>query len=239
MLGKFITHCEDSLTASVLTHLMHLPMEVCWRIIQQACYTAELPDIVGEPSEVQLWPKWNAASTGNAYYVEPDVFLRFRDFDLIIEAKRWDDGQQDAAQWRREVLAYANEYGHEGKPLRMIALGGIHHEHDDHESVTVPAAADGSSPAWTLNFPVHMCRWRGLLYQCQRMLRELEGLRFPTSQTAATCRVLADVIDLFAWHSYSTRRWFADADFRSLALSRQTQFHHNVLQSISHRLSAS
>lgn len=231
MLGKFISHCEDSLTASVFTHLLHLPAEVFWRLLRQACYTTDLPETVGEPVEMDVWPKWSPDGTGNNTYVEPDVFIRFRDFDLIIEAKRWDERQQQPQQWRRELIAYGNEYRSDGQPVRMIALGGIDQEHDDKITVTLPASDDGD-PAITLECPVHMCRWRGILYQCNRMLRELERQEYASSQTAANRRVLEHVIDLFAWHSYSTRQWFADVSFDHVALSRHTESHQKLFQNL-------
>ena len=232
MLGKFINHCEDSLSASVFSHLLHLPAEVFWALLRKACYSNDLPESAGEPLVVEMWPKWNATETGNSKYVEPDVFIRFADFDLIIEAKRWDDGQQDPAQWKRELVAYANEYGEVPMPVRMIALGGIHHEHDEVLRIKRPILKDGVLQP-DIICSVHMCRWRGILYQSKRMLKELEKLEYPTSQTAATRRVLEDLIDLFAWHSYSTRPWFADADFVPFALSAETERHQRLFQKIS------
>ena len=130
MIAKFIDNArEDSLTASVFSHLLHLPSEVFWRILRQACYSKNLPDFPGEP-ELAPWPRWNPAGTENPGCVIPDLFIRFDAFDLIIEAKIKDDGTQDRSQWERELTAYMNEYGKEEKTIRMLAIGGIHSHQD-------------------------------------------------------------------------------------------------------------
>jgi hypothetical protein len=226
MLGKHIARCEDSLTAVVFTHLLHLPSEVFWRILRNACYTTHLPENPGEPLQVDAWPKWGPTGTGNHSYVEPDVFMRFSDFHLIIEAKRWDDGQQNPEQWRRELIAYANEYGE--KPVRMIALGGIWTT-DDEEVI---ASAEAERPE--LRCPVHMCRWERLLGECQRMRKEILGLKFRSSQTQAHQRVLADVIDLFGWHGFQTGIWYAEVAAELPRFSMLIESHHQTFESFQH-----
>ena len=207
MLGKFINHCEDSLTAAVFTHLLHLPAEVFWQILRNACYTDKLPKNPGEPISVDFWPHWNPKGTYNNTYVEPDVFIRFSTFDLIIEAKREDNYQQYRGQWEKEAMAYENEYGSEKVPLKMIALGGIWDVKD--EEVAYKA----------IRCPVHMCKWSRLLDECKRVLKELEWLDYPTMQTRAHERTLTHLIDLFAWHGYSTGLWFSDFNFEINRLS--------------------
>src|SRR5579871_5883899 len=98
MLGKHINHCEDSLTAAVFTHLLHLPVELFWQVLRNACCTDQLPKHIGEPSIVAPWPNWKATGTKNSIRVVPDLFMRFPTLDLIIEAKRADDGMQKPEQ---------------------------------------------------------------------------------------------------------------------------------------------
>lgn len=225
MLGKFINVCEDSLTAAIFTHLLHLPSEVFWQILRNACHTTSLPEDAGEPRSVEFWPKWNPNKTKNASYVEPDVFIRFDSFDVIIEAKREDEGQQYRQQWENEVTAYDNEYGHENVPVRMIALGGIWDTKDDEVPVRMSVC------------PVHMCRWSSVLLECQRLREQLVETNkdSPSSRTSADLRILNDLIALFAAHEYMTFRWFVDFDFaRNLldasADSDQQYFRNTSLQ---------
>ena len=175
MLGRHINHCEDSLTAAIFTHLLHLPAELFWKILRSACYEFDqLPDQPGELVKVDYWPKWDATGTHpNQYYVEPDVFIRFRTFDLIVEAKRWDRPMQDQEQWQRELIAWSNEYGEAQRFVKMIALGGIHtttcgmifHEWQSSEF--------GVPLNHLFKCPVFMCRWRRLIEECQKLKRTL------------------------------------------------------------------
>lgn len=226
MLGKFINHCEDSLTAAVLTHLLQLPAEIFWKILYNACPTNCLPKNPGEPVSIDFWPNWNPDKTKNNTYVEPDVFVRFTDWDLIIEAKRWDRPMQDPNQWKNEVIAYANEYGSEKVHVSMIALGGIWSTDDDkviHDEIICP---------------VHMCKWSDVLAECQRMQRELKNLKYPTSNTHAYKRTLSHLIDLFSWHGFQTGVWFAEVVSNSKLprLSPSIASHHLALKRIKPQL---
>ncbi len=209
MLGKFINHCEDSLTASVFTHLLHLPSEVFWKILSNACYYTDcLPKHAGEPLSVEPFPNWNPKGTVNTNRVIPDLFIRFANFDLIVEAKRRDADMQDPDQWEKEVTAYANEFGEEKIPVRMIALGGVGNRKKDEEV-----------PFINRSCTVHMCKWEHLLAECKRMKKEMEGIQYKSSQTYACARTITHLIDLFAWHGFSTGQWFSDFNFEKHRLS--------------------
>ena len=218
MLGKHLNLCEDSHTASVFTHLLHLPAESFWAILRRASFTERLPRDSGELLSVHPWPRWKAEGIKDKTTVIPDLFIRFADFDLIIEAKRGDRDQQKPEQWRHEFVAYLNEYSDDEKPVKMIALGGLLGTEDrcvTRHSVEPTAAELQKGPSC----PVYMCRWQSLLQQCQRMRHELQRLEYPTSQTAAAVRILTDLVDLFAYHGYSTGLWFADVEFALYRLS--------------------
>jgi len=240
MLGKFINHKEDSLTAAVFTHLLHLPVELFWQILRNASYTTTLPEDPGDLFQVNFWPSWNPSETNNTQRVVPDLFLRFGNLDLIIEAKRWDDWMQDHAQWQSELIAYTNEYGEEKRPVRMIALGGIHTTPDEDLSFDwhsrIDESSAGSVDTHRYLCPVHMCRWNRLLEQCTRMHRELQSLEYRSSQARAFLRILLDVIDLFAWHGFSTGLWFVDFRFAKCRLSPSIASHAQFFQSRSKQL---
>ena len=215
MLGKHLTTCENSLTAAVFGHLLHLPIELFWQVLRNACYTDRLPPCPGEPTLVTPWPSWDATGTRNSTRVEPDLFLRFPNLDLIVEAKRRDERQQNPEQWRDQLIAYANEYAGEGtRPeVRLIALGGLWGHADEEIKVEVSPAA---ATAVEIRCPVHMCRWGRLLEECRRLERELGRAGYATAQTHAHRRILADLIGLFAVHGFQTGTWFAEVVRRPL-----------------------
>lgn len=232
MFGKHLRHCEDSLTGTILGHLLYLPVEMAWRLLRNACHATDLPEFTGEPEEIRFWPNWDPANTQNSRRVVPDVFLRFRDFDLIIEAKRHDSNQQYLGQWQQQLAAYANEYGRDKRPVRFMALGGIWDTQDAEISHRwMPLGEDGGRDAaieHEIVCPVHMCRWRGLLHECRKLLAELERQSFPSSQTHANRRILSQMVDLFSWHGYSTGVWFASTEPSSLRLSPGIEGHIQV-----------
>jgi len=224
MLVEFIDNPrEDSLTAAVFSHLLHLPSEMFWRILREACYTRNLPNDPGEPKQLNVRPKWNYEGT----WVKPDLFMRFDDFDLIIEAKIKDHMTQSRSQWEQELVAYTNEYGKERRPVRIIALGGIHAEKDE------PLSYEG----WEC--PVHMCRWFTVLLECGRLKRELEEIKNPSSQTCAYLRILNDLIAFFGEHGYVVLRWYDDFDFKSNLLDSSADSNQRYFRNISMKLQSS
>jgi hypothetical protein len=119
-----ITH-EDTITSTIIGTLLHLPDQLLWKILREACYASSvLPKNPGKLGTYEFWPKWDAQGTENSNYVEPDVFLRFSNADLIIEAKRSDQGGQYSGEWEREMISYDNEYSSSKVPVVLISLGG-------------------------------------------------------------------------------------------------------------------
>ncbi len=220
MLTAFINPNENSLTASVFSHLLHLPTELWWQLLREACRSGRLPTNVGELRSVDFRPKWDPTevATGNNTYVEPDLFLRFDSLDLIVEAKRWDQHQQNPRQWAAQLRAYWNQYASKQKhafapgQVQMIALGGLWTTEDKEVSVQVPGGATGQGGAEpiTITCPVHMCRWGWLLTRCQGFARELERLRHPSSQTHAHRRILGHLVAFFESHDFRTGMWYEE-----------------------------
>ena len=120
---------EDPKTSIVFENLMLLPDNVFWDILKSAASNqGVLPENVGlMADQFYFWPKWNPNSvhdTGNVSYVEPDVFFRFENIDVIVEAKYYDHIGQYREEWEREFKAYLNEYGEDEKEVILLAVGG-------------------------------------------------------------------------------------------------------------------
>ena len=120
---------EDPKTSVVFENLMLLPDNVFWYILKtSASNKGILPEEAGMlEDEFSFWPKWNPNSkykTGNSSYVEPDIFFRFRNIDVIVEAKYSDHTGQFRGEWEREFKAYLNEYEDDKKKVVLLAVGG-------------------------------------------------------------------------------------------------------------------
>lgn len=111
---------EDAKTSSIIGTLSLLPAKQFWTIIRRACYNSNgLPASVTEMLYIEFWPQWELNDR-----VEPDVFVQFKELDLIIELKRNDNNQQDMNQWKREINAYRSRYKDSHKDVYLVAISG-------------------------------------------------------------------------------------------------------------------
>lgn len=189
--------CEDSLTAVVFDTLKYLPTEMFWSILKRSMYYDKLPTASGDLSSISFWDKWKADDTTNSNFVEPDVFLRFNAFDVIIEAKRYDEKQQSRTQMENEIQAYYNEFSEDGKSLYFIQLGGLHDKDDEPDF-----------PFNDKSIVICKTNWTKLLEQ---IISENNKLKDKTSSIEqAYSRILEDAINGFALHRYYQKRWLKD-----------------------------
>ncbi len=186
---------EDSLTAAVFERLMYLPKELFQHIIEQALFES-IPELELKNLEtIEYWPNWDSEGTGNNHHVQPDVFLRMSKADLIIEAKRYDKGQQLPYQWKKEITAYNNDYGEDEKNLIFIALGGLHTE--DTDVLTV-----GSQ-----EHKIYKCSWTRLLEAIKDVKFRMENSFDLTHSGTGINRILEDIILCFSLYGFSTAEW--------------------------------
>ena len=120
---------EDPKTSIVFENLMLLPDNVFWDILKSAVFNKGiLPEDAGLLADnFEFWPKWDPNSkydTGNSNYVEPDVFFRFANIDVIVEAKYSDSSGQFRDEWEREFKAYLNVFEDDRKKVVLLAVGG-------------------------------------------------------------------------------------------------------------------
>lgn len=194
--GKFNV-CEDSLTAVVFDTLKYLPSELFWSILKKSLYQDKLPYSCGEILSIEYWQKWNANKTTNSKFVEPDIFIRFNEFDIIIEAKRYNTFQQSDTQIKNEIQAYFNEYEQEDKKLYFIQLGGLYNKNNieniiEHKTEVVICKTD----------------WTKILDQVvfERNKIKDNDLSFLKSYT----RILDDTIIGFELHQFYKKIWLKD-----------------------------
>ncbi|GHV73430.1 hypothetical protein AGMMS49940_07320 [Spirochaetia bacterium] len=196
--GKISTQIiEDSLTSSVFDHLLLFPDELFYKIIKESCYNNSLPEIIGDIDYYEFWPHWDATNTTRTSYIEPDLFLRFDNFDLIIEAKRWDHNQQYLTQWKNEFIAYKNEYAEEDKDVFLLAIGGINNE--DEENIMIDDYG---------KITIIKCRWSGILETLTNILNELEQSYYVNNNNIK--RIVLLTINALELHGYIKVKWFDD-----------------------------
>ncbi|MDB5250655.1 MAG: hypothetical protein JWQ40_5049 [Segetibacter sp.] len=191
---------EDSLTSTVIGTLLYLPSPLFWQILNRSCYGQVCFQVSSKIETVSFWPRWRDT---NDSLIEPDVFIRTSEFDLIIEAKRFDDKQQYEGQWLKELSAYFNDFSEDNKKVFFIAMGGIYNENIEEFQVNSKRAV------------VIKCRWFRLLNEIKLQLATLENKEYSNYDDSAK-RILKDIISGFGIHGYSTGTWFGDQDFSKL-----------------------
>lgn len=186
---------EDPKTSSVFETMLMLPDELFWGVLRAACFdNHNLPLVSGHIDDYEFWPHWDPTGTTNTNLVEPDVFIRFQMFDVIIEAKYNDHSGQYSQQWVNEIIAYQNEYGSE-KPLYFIAVGG----NAEKASESVPLLK---------NVIANKCTWLSLLIQATKLRTDYETLPMKTNIQSSTLRLLNLIELAFNIHGVYNIRWF-------------------------------
>ena len=117
---------EDPKTSTIFETLLSLPDDIFWQIIRNSTRTFKnkIANDAGTLQTFEFWPKWNPENTSNISYVEPDIFIRFDNLDLIVEAKYSEESGQFREEWEREIQAYRNEHSNDGKEFYLLAIGG-------------------------------------------------------------------------------------------------------------------
>lgn len=190
---------EDPKTSAVFENLMLLPDNVFWTIFRQSCFSEEkLPQESGMLDSYEFWPHWDNKGTTNTNYVEPDVFLRFNNFDVIVEAKYGDMGGQCLNQWKNEITAYFNEYQDERRDICFIALGG--NVNLANETVRVRKQ----------DVTVYKCTWLSLLISVTKYQKQLKYITMPDYSILAQKRLLDNIILAFNLNGVYDIKWFGD-----------------------------
>ncbi|MBQ0087918.1 MAG: hypothetical protein KBT27_01125 [Prevotellaceae bacterium] len=199
---------EDNKTSAIFENLMLLPDNIFWTIIRQSCFSGEnLPQISGILLSCDFWPHWDYKETKNKRYVEPDVFIRFQQFDVIIEAKYGDMGGQYLQQWRNEVTAYLNEYKEDNKDLFFIAIGG--NTNLIAETIKVHEK----------EVPVIKCTWLSLLMSITKYQRQLINITMPDHTLLAQKRLLDNIKLAFNINGVYDIKWFGDLANNNTAIN--------------------
>lgn len=188
---------EDPKTSAIFENLILLPDNIIWFILRQSCFSnSTMPIYSGKLLSYDFWPHWNRAGTINSNFVEPDLFLEFELFDVIIEAKYGDRAGQNIPQWQKEIKAYQNEFydkeRESQKPFVFIAVGG-------NQSVEMETVSKTN---------IYKCNWLSILIEVYKYQKEVELLTIPDMNISATRRLLDNIILAFNINGVYNIEWF-------------------------------
>lgn len=193
---------EDTKTSMIVGTLLHLPTILLWEIIRRACRDGDsiLPKECGHIRFVDFWPEWSVEGPyqekiTNEQRVEPDVFISFEKFDLIIEAKIDDGNLQSPTQWCNEINSFFNEYGKK-RQLFFIALGG-----------------NGSlCPEKNSGIDILKCSWSNLMIAIETSTNKLMKHQIDMDFDDSILRILNELISIFVFFGIS-HFWLENIDF--------------------------
>jgi len=204
---------EDTKTSSIIGELLHLPAELFWELLRNSCTDKSyLPLNCGEIEAYEFWPHWSAKGTDNKLLVEPDVFIRFEAFDLIIEAKRDDESGQYDNQWKNEIKSYFNNYPDDRKVI-MIAIGG---------SKNMNRVDFSFKSTKETIVPVFKCNWFSLLIEVTNLMEEMRMIKYRDANRSALNRILQDIIRGFNIHNLFYLKWLNDLNKDNLNIKESS-----------------
>jgi hypothetical protein len=172
-----------------------LPNSLFWEVIKKSCFKNNLPKNINTIKSYDYWPHW-AEKTTNKNYVEPDLFIRFDTFDLIIEVK-WGNNQQYIEQWEKEFIAYKNEYSRDKKDVYLLAVGGINNEEEYINKIENYGT-----------ITVYKCMWFNILETLVDIIDNFNKSEF--SNNPNIYRIIKLIITSFEIHGIMKIHWFDD-----------------------------
>ncbi len=197
---------EDLLTASIWERIGYLPDSVIWHIVKKALAascSAEMPLEAGALEAFRFWPRWQFKGGE----VEPDVFLQFETCDVIVEAKRLDDAnQQNPEQLAQELTAYFTTYPNRGSIcVGLLAIGGL----PDYEGSIVTRLRD---QVLSRVSATNRQRVKFGAISWSSLYRVLEPIVAGSADTSAGTRLLRDMKRALVLHDVALRDrvWLAD-----------------------------
>jgi len=120
----FKTH-EDLMTAAVFGRFAYLSPSVQALLLKQWLGINEAEHDFEQFEDIEFWPKFDLVEGDDSCFVEPDLVLRFKEFNLIIEVKPPAGGDQYFEQWRKEIASFLQSDNKNYLPLYFLAIGRI------------------------------------------------------------------------------------------------------------------
>ncbi|MBR4488292.1 MAG: hypothetical protein IKO89_06990 [Bacteroidales bacterium] len=189
---------EDFKTSSSIGLLQYLPDDIFWEILRNSCN--DLPSMdFGKIISFNFWEHTDPTGTTNTNFVEPDVWIETEGYDIIIEAKIGDASGQYPTQWENEILSIKNEQNNNDyeKPILLIAMGGN----------------ENMQPGIAAGCPVYKASWYNLL-------NAIVNERNTKDENGCVCRILDDVIEMFARQGVLKIEWMNTLPERQYTINK-------------------
>lgn len=203
---------EDFLTAAFFGRLVYLPDRIAWDLLRRALVGAEFPDPPGRLLEAAFWPGCNVrALEVDRFRVEPDVWLRFENLHLLVEAKRRDGVDMQTPKqlaWNWWAIQQREDFDSE-LPMFLLAVGGIETV-SNAECEKWQAGGNQALELIPKKLPVRELRLA--ISSWRRLLEATTFFADQASDEGGVSRVLNDMKAALRLHGFVLTRWLADVD---------------------------
>lgn len=211
--GKHLTlgstpGAEDLLTATLFERIAYLPESVLATFFN---HLLKVEEPIGSLGSIEFWPSWSL----DGKRIEPDVVLYGSERTLLIEAKRYDDSQQQYAVQLANELKAGWECGHLGDNALLLTIGGLQDYSQEAAVVLrekIDEEVDRTSPDYEL-----ICRSWYKVYQALEA-----AIDYTNKDTSPGLkRLLDDIASTFEWHCLRTQasRWLEQLEPVSIQLT--------------------
>lgn len=189
---------EDILTATVFERLAYLPDIIFSEFIKKLLPSVEQ---IVSLEEIQFWPSWELGG----HRIEPDVVLFCGEINILVEAKRDDNGlQQYASQLAKELKA-----GCEGNKLNdnpiLLTIGGLV---DYSQEIELAFCNNINIELGRTKIKYELaCRsWNDVFLALKAAIKSVDE-----SSLFGCERLLNDIADVYEWHGLRTHKhhWLA------------------------------
>ncbi|NRB65244.1 MAG: hypothetical protein HRU40_19880 [Saprospiraceae bacterium] len=125
--GSLFKTREDLMTAAIFSRFSYLSANLQSRLLK---YWLGIPE-KDEPYDfllfegIEFWPRYKLNNGDKCCEVEPDLVLRFKHFNVMIEIKPPAGGSQYFEQWQKEITSYLQSDDRKDLPLYFLAIGRI------------------------------------------------------------------------------------------------------------------
>lgn len=191
---------EDLMTAAVFSRFTYLSSTTQNSLLQAWLHSnADFSQF----ESIEYWPRYGYIDDAAGLRdVEPDIVLRFNNFNILIEIKPPTGGDQYYQQWQREIAAFIHSDTQKNLPIYFLAIGRIEHK----DAQLWGALLLNQHPDRLKS--VHAIKWQPVVDS----IRNLLTLEMYSKQDS---RILIDILDAMQLYGLKTQTFKWDGLNRS------------------------
>lgn len=198
---------EDLMTATLFERIAYLPESVFATFFD---HLLAVDEPIGSLSSIEFWPSWSLGEKR----IEPDVVLYGSERTLLIEAKRYDDSQQQYAVQLANELKAGWECEQFEDNVLLLTVGGLL-DYSQETAVVLRADIDKELDRTCPDYELVCRSWYSIYQALEFAIGDADKDSSPGLE-----RLLDDIASTFEWHGLRTQasRWLEQLKSVSIRL---------------------